>query len=389
MAVVNDVAWEAAEGTGTPRTRSGRCGWFLPIALLVIGAGAVASAGALDDALDSADRLEIVVDVVATPAPAARAPSVAWARLVPGGKLVASAGTGVVLVSADGVLIALDAEDGVTRWRDERDLAGLHVGAAADAEGAVAVGDDQLLRALDLQTGRTRWSHDPVGFEGRTMTVDPVLDADRAYVAAAVYPHGRVTAIDRRTGREVAEATLNAPAYYGLARLDGFVLAGLARSLVALDAATLTPAWALDVPGPAFVARAAHEGVTAVAASRHVVGVEVSTGRRRWDLTLPVSSVGAPTIGAGLAAVTAADGTVWGVDLDVGTVRWRCQCGATSPARSGGGAVLIGDASDLVALDPEDGRVRWSSAVGSPGAHALEVDGGLAVAGDGRVALLR
>ena len=98
----------------------------------------------------------------------------------------------LIVGTADGHLVALDARTGEERWRATG--GGRFAGAPAAAAGIVVAADSTSIRAFDAATGAERWQRDVVSENARIEIVDGV-----AYVGTI---DGAVKGLDLQTGAE-------------------------------------------------------------------------------------------------------------------------------------------------------------------------------------------
>jgi outer membrane protein assembly factor BamB len=90
-----------------------------------------------------------------------------------------------------------------------------------------------------------------------------------------------------------------------------------------------------------------------------VKGLDRFTGAVLWQVG---GRAGALTLGGGVLALREADGTVWAMDPDNGSARWKAESGVpgtSPPAVSAERIVVAGEG--LAVLDAATGRVLWSA----------------------------
>jgi outer membrane protein assembly factor BamB len=277
----------------------------------------------------------------------------------------------VHLSTGDGRVEALDGDTGRVRWTFD-DGHAVAWGLTRREDVLYVAGGDGFARALDAETGAQRWRFDPRA--GRTMTLPPVVAGTRVFTSSAIYPRGRILALDAATGREQWRATVPRPPYYGLVAAGDLLLAALGDEVAALDQASGRVRWRYRSEAPAFVA--ALPGAVAVAAAAEVTVLEEATGAPRWTLRLDARVRERPVAVGGLVAVALWDGTLSAFDARDGALRWRCACAATSAPAAADGVVVVGTSAGAVALDAATGARRWIVSLPAP-VHAPP-----AVAGD-------
>lgn len=166
------------------------------------------------------------------------------------------------------------------------------------------------------------------------------------------------------------------------------VIAPTEAGLAAFDRSTGRATWTAAFGERANTPSVAGDVVVASTWDGSVVGVDLATGALRWRTPLPGASLG-PTAADERTAVTtwvaddhSAAGAV-AVDPATGRQRWAVSLpvgGVSAPAISGSGAVVV-VAGDVAAhgLDLETGAERWRAELdgaGSPEVPPLVVPGG-------------
>jgi outer membrane protein assembly factor BamB len=268
---------------------------------------------------------------------------------------------GVVYIgSTDGYLYALDERTGRLRWR----YAG---GSAVTASPAVAGGlvfaqtyDGRAfaLRAADGRPVWTRslgpaarlaWGHE----SGDDYASSPAITGTRIYIGGI---DGNVYALDARSGAVIWRLRTggriwSSPAVAG----DAVYVGSLDGKLYKADAANGALRWAYATDGAAL-----------------------DSGAFGYDRRTIQSS---PSVGDGIAYVGSRDGTLYAVDAERGTLRWRFDNSVfwsnTSPARANG-LVYAGNSDGLFVqgVDARSGKEAWKYTT------ALQVFASPSVAGD-------
>jgi eukaryotic-like serine/threonine-protein kinase len=186
----------------------------------------------------------------------------------------------------------------------------------------------------------------------------------------------------------------------------GAVVLETTGEVVGLDPANGHTLWTTArVPGP--LARVAVDGSTGGGlivyteggldgSSASVVAMSIADRSLRWAFTLPKASLGGPVIEGGTVYVGTSDGSVFAIDEEGGSQRWRARTDGpvvAPPAASGGrvfaASVLGTDTpSHLYAWDAETGKLSWdvSQRQGAVGTSAVTAAGGRVYVGmDGLV----
>ncbi|MGW0995922.1 protein kinase domain-containing protein [Streptomyces sp. NPDC002523] len=252
----------------------------------------------------------------------------AWSRAVPAGTLVRYVGGTALLTGADGIVTALDAASGGTRWSHRID--GLAAPSFTSFPGdplayAVSTSGDgarTLVTAVDPETGQVRWRErlsgtlKPVGSAGGAvfcLSVDQVYGTARGVVRFTPGT-GSSQRVDLPVALDGAQATVRGDTVYLLAA------GGL---LEAVDMADQRLQWRLETSvsrGSAPVADGRHVFFTAsdgrlLAVDAHD-GTLVGQTRARLgaQATQVMGAPPAPQLGHGHVYATAPDGTVFAVD---------------------------------------------------------------------------
>lgn len=167
-----------------------------------------------------------------------------------------------------------------------------------------------------------------------------------------------------------------------------------------------------------FRQRPAYDGSTVFAATDDggLVAIDAETGDTRWESDLEAFSTGrgwklwqpmirdgglqsSIGVGFGLVAVAGRSGVVYAVAADTGEARWEAQASGevlAAPLITSGLVVVRSQDGRVLALNPADGKRRWSferaiPSLSSRGASAPVSAGGLILVGndDGTVVALR
>lgn len=275
----------------------------------------------------------------------------------------------VFAASADGRLVALDAQSGETLW--QRELEGRLSGGPAAADGLIVIGTREgEVIALSAQTGETRW------ISGVTSEVLAPAAIGQGVVAVRTND-GRVFALQRDSGERLwlydrNVPTLSVRGHSAPVLVDGGVVVGFDNGrLAALSLGDGSPIWEasvavprgqtdldrmVDIDADPLVRSGA---VFAVAYQGRVAGVSLGEGRVAWARELS-GYAGLTLVGRRLV-VPDADGHVWALDASNGASVWRQDAleglVLTAPAVHDGYPVVAGSDGFLNWLAADDGRV--------------------------------
>ena len=268
--------------------------------------------------------------------------------------------------------------------------------------GVVYIGSsDGYLYALDERTGRMRWRF----AAGSAVTSSP------AVAGGLVYAHtydGRVFALRAADGRPVWTRSFGPPARlaWGHESADDYAsspaiagtrlyVGGIDGNLYALDARSGAVIWRLRTGGRIWSSPAVADGAVYVGSlDGKLYKANAADGVLRWAFATDGAALdsgafgydrrtiqSSPSVGDGIAYVGSRNGTLYAVDAERGTLRWRFDNSVfwsnTSPARANG-LVYAGNSDGLFVqgVDARSGKEAWKYTT------ALQVFASPSVAGD-------
>ena len=303
--------------------------------------------------------------------------------------------------TATGRLVALSASDGTVRWRVSTDR-GLVTTPAVDESGLVLANENRVVQSLGLSDGRQQWDVSTVARGGGACP--PALANGLVYTGGA---DGLVHGFDTATGTAHWELRLPAAITSGLAVADGRAFVAAGRRVYAVDAtrvggatetpegvaaATREPVWSRELDGRIGPAVAVRDGRVVVATDAGVTALSPTDGERLWSLSTRAPVLAPPTVGPDRLIVPTAAGELSGVGTD-GTRQWQTSLGAVvdaPPVVAGGTCYAQRGDGTVFALDPETGSIRWRYDHGGVGPTApVAVDGRLYLTDwDGRLTVV-
>jgi outer membrane protein assembly factor BamB len=256
----------------------------------------------------------------------------------------------------------VDGPDGapVLRWRFQAQGA-VPNQVSVGGKLAYASSDDGVLHALDVTTGAERWSYetDDPPLSG------PVLDDGSVYVFDGV---GILHAIDARTGAERWRATHAVSNPSNATVGAGAVYVGSEfGDLVAIDDAAGTELWRTAVSttgGPVKTPAFAGGKVYVTAAGGGYVAVDATDGSVIWRHDTGDLETGTAVVTDGIAYAAGSkggsEGTLWALDAESGTERWRVELPIGNPAIADGVAYAMSAELGVYALDAATGEQLWN-----------------------------
>jgi outer membrane protein assembly factor BamB len=238
------------------------------------------------------------------------------------------------------------------------------------ATGLVVVGTrDGLLQAFTTD-GSLLWDFQA----GGAFEAPPLVEGNTVYAGNG---DGRLYALERSSGKEKWRYEAREEIGSRPLLADGLVyVATLQDTVFAVDASSGAYKWhhrreptgrftIRGVAGPAVA-----DGVLYAAyADGTVAALDAKTGATRWERSVaPAGDFtdvdSTPQISGSRVYVAAYSGAVLALDALTGKTAWQVKAPGASRLRLSDGALLAVTASAVLALDPEDGRQRWSTPLG-------------------------
>jgi outer membrane protein assembly factor BamB len=293
--------------------------------------------------------------------------------------------------SLDRHIVAIDKHSGKVRWKSPTGngpgglIAGFNTVVAANV---VVVGDIDLY-AFDRPTGALAWSF-RASDDDETGTHAIATDGTIVYASSF---YGRVYAIDGRTGVLRWMTQIPGPPGVAVATFDptvghGQIFVGvwydtvpLSGGLAALDAASGRLLWVREFrPRRADLESFSNGGavlfgdlVIASAADGQIHALDTASGVIRW--TAPsapgedVNDFRAVALANDVVLASSLTGIATGIDAATGMERWSAKLSPSSLAYyvAADSNLAIFSTSELIALDPRTGAVRWRTGTGTQG----------------------
>ena len=239
----------------------------------------------------------------------------------------------VYAVSADGRLYAFEGESGAQLWREKL---------GNDISGGVAVNRNNVylgtyngdLLALSSEDGETRWRAPLSGL----MLAAPVTADDRVYARST---DGTLTAFDADNGSELWRYHINEPV---------LSVRGNAEPVVGGGVVIIT------TDNGYFVVLDQKNGLP-------VIEQRVANSSGSNPVARLVDMDSTPIVANGILYGAAYQSMIFAVDLQQGQPLWQQEQTSTQKdiAINRAGLYLVTDTDHLVALNPQDGKIRWQN----------------------------
>jgi glucose dehydrogenase len=203
--------------------------------------------------------------------------------------------------------------------------------------------------ALRLGRGRLRWYHQAVPHDLfdrdliHTLLVDARVGGRRRRLLVATGEHGRVMALDRRTGRLLWDTPVGAHLNDDLTALAGptDVLPGTFGGVLTPPAAAGGVVYVATVNAPSTLSpdQPSYFGSRLGTMDGEVVALDAATGRILWSTKVPGDPLGATTVVNDLVFTSTFQGELLALDRATGRIVWRYQ----APGGINGWPAVAGD----------------------------------------------
>lgn len=246
-----------------------------------------------------------------------------------------------------GALVAVDLDRGVVRWRRELTTSI----APSSGDGLVFAATEGLVEALDARSGVTRWR---TPFPGRMVTVT----WDNGWLLCSTEA-GDLAALRASDGELVWRTTLGAALVVPpAAGLDRLYLALEGAQVWSVDLATGRKGWARTLAGR-ITSLSALDGQLIVGTTDNAAfSLDLVSGRQRWRWRVGGDVTGPATSDERHIYFVAKDNVLRAVALGGGSLRWTAELSARPV---GGpqlyrGAIFVPLANSVAVFDPGTGK---------------------------------
>lgn len=215
------------------------------------------------------------------------------------------------------------------------------------------------------------------------LTLEPVIDGETLYVADA---KGLVMAMRSNDGSVLWRQTLNTQIGGGVAAAEGLVLVGtLDGYVIVLKQEDGTELWRTSVTSEVLSAPATDGHVVVVQTiDGKLVGLSADTGKKLWhqDTLQPLLTLrgnSSPLVVDGMVFAAFANGEARAYRASNGSQVWDTRVAVPkgsseiermvdvdgTPLLAGGAIYMVSYQGNIVAIDPESGRIRWTNEASS------------------------
>jgi outer membrane protein assembly factor BamB len=276
---------------------------------------------------------------------------------------------GVVYVTNDGLLYAVDAVTGDEQWRSDRDLSSMP--AVADGNIYFPTGSGSIV-ALDANTGEFEWKWFPNESESAlTRGPSPVVSDGAIFVSADPGVH----AVDAVSGDTLWDSgPEDGNPRYSPAVVGGMVYSGVNDRLYAWDAESGTEQWRLNLDRSSTSATVVADGTVYIVSDHsHLHAVDADSGEELWVSNVEAASM-APAVANGTLVIEGLNRPTRGIDAESGAVIWENEQTffADPPIIVQNTVYGMASNSLVQALDLDTGETLWE--YGYPGTPTV-VDG--------------
>jgi outer membrane protein assembly factor BamB len=295
--------------------------------------------------------------------------------------------------SKDHQVIALDRRNGNVRWKSStaNGPGGVTAGFNLVTAGSIVAVGDVDVYAFDRVTGAPAWSF-RASDDDETGT--HAIGSDGSVIYTSSYL-GRVYALDSQTGQPLWITQVPGPSGVHNMTFDPTVAGGevfvglwhdtkptLTGGIAALDAASGRLLWTREFQplrpgvddsyctGGAVVSG----GLVIVGASDgQIYGLDAANGAVKW-IAPPVAGFAggddrALALSNDVVVASSNSGTATGINVSTGAVRWSTPLSSTSLTdhSEADSQLAIFTTSEIIAVDPQSGSIRWRTGVGKQG----------------------
>lgn len=339
----------------------------------------IASAGAGSQLLDRTQRSS-----VGTAAASQDGPSELWTHGLSGDDATGGAATvvGDTIFVGDRSLHAIDAEEGIERWRTDFEVEDSSGGlesppldlspAPCVVDGMVYAASGNGLQAVDPTDGDVEWSFSVDG----QLTTSPTVAGGTAYVGGGA---DALHAVDAASGDLEWTFETNGPISTTPCVADGAVFAASEDgNLYAIDADSGSKLWSYNTRQTIYAAPTYADGVLYVPDYSSLLAFDPSTGDVEWSVWIGGRPHRCPTVADGQVYATTRQ-SLFAIDIEEESVAWDtnlgvdgCVCLAPTVARE---TVVAGKGAHVVGVDAAGGDVRWTHRLGGISGSPIVSDG--------------
>jgi eukaryotic-like serine/threonine-protein kinase len=230
---------------------------------------------------------------------------------------------------------------------------------------------DHRLHAFGLADGQERWRVDLPG-----SFLSPAIIGDTVFVRAEAGDQGFLVALDRVTGAQRWQfqfPSVGSP-YDNVGGhvtspviVDGLVVVGAARVLVALNAQSGAVVWQFDSAEPIASSATVADDTVYFADFTHLYALELKTGKERWHFAHAVVTLFFAPIVVNELVIAVDHDTIYALNRRDGQIVWQRNFAKREviPAAATPAQIYVKSVNQLWALDAQSGAVIWNYATTS------------------------
>ena len=227
---------------------------------------------------------------------------------------------------------------------------------------------DHRLHAFGLADGQERWRVDVPG-----SFLSPAVVDDKVFVRAEAGTEGFLIALNRETGTQLWKfpfPSVGSP-YDNVGGhvtspviVDGLVIVGAARLMIALDSASGAVVWQFESAKPIVSSATVVDSTVYFADFTHLYAVDLKTGKQQWLFTHDTVTLFFAPLVVGDRVITVNHDTIYALSRSDGHTIWQRSFNDKDviPAASTAKQLYIKSVNQLWALDVQSGEVIWNYA---------------------------
>lgn len=224
------------------------------------------------------------------------------------------------------------------------------------------------LHAFGLADGQERWRVELPG-----SFLSPAVVDDTVFVRAEADSTGSLVALNRETGVQrwsfqfpsVGSSYDNIGGHVtSPVAFDGIVVAGAARSMIALNVQSGAVVWQFESAEPIASSAAMDDNTVYFADFTHLYALDLQTGKQRWHFTHDAVTLFFAPLVVNNTVIAVDRNTIYALARSDGQVLWQRSFGNQEviPAAATDDQLYVKSVNQLWAVNAHSGEVRWNYA---------------------------